>query len=161
VLAEAGAFDGFESSRRTALWEAKALARCREDPLPLARSVPDRYFARLSPAETIRWDYRTTDLSPRGHPLEVVRARLRAQGLPDAAAVVKLPHGRRVRYAGAVICRQQPGTAKGVVFLTLEDETGFVNVVLWPKVWTRYRVLVLALCILRQAQNVERQGGMS
>jgi error-prone DNA polymerase len=63
--------------------------------------------------------------------------------------VAQLPHGRRVRYAGAVICRQQPGTAKGVVFLTLEDETGFVNVVLWPKVWTTYRVLVL--CVLRQA----------
>ena len=77
------------------------------------------------------------------------------------AAVAQLPHGRRVRYAGAVICRQQPGTAKGVVFLTLEDETGFVNVVLWPTVWTTYRVLVLALCILRQAQNVERKGGMS
>jgi error-prone DNA polymerase len=161
VLAEAGAFDGFESSRRTALWEAKALARCREDPLPLERSAPDRHFARLSLAETIRWDYRTTDLSPRGHPLEAVRARLRAQGLPDAAAVARIPHGRRVRYAGAVICRQQPGTAKGVVFLTLEDETGFVNVVLWPKVWTKYRVLVKTSPILGVTGRLESQQGVA
>ncbi len=161
ALAEAGAFDGFESSRRTALWEAKALAKCREDPLPLERSAPDRHFARLSPAETIRWDYRTTDLSPRGHPLEAVRAGLRAQGLPDAAAVAQLPHGRRVRYAGAVICRQQPGTAKGVVFLTLEDETGFVNVVLWPKVWTKYRVLVKTSPILGVTGRLESQQGVA
>ena len=161
ALAEAGAFDGFESSRRTALWEAKALATCREDPLPLERSAPDRHFARLSPAETIRWDYRTTDLSPRGHPLEAVRAGLRAQGLPDAAAVAQLPHGRRVRYAGAVICRQQPGTAKGVVFLTLEDETGFVNVVLWPKVWTTYRVLVKTSPILGVTGRLESQQGVA
>jgi error-prone DNA polymerase len=161
VLAEAGVFDGFESNRRTALWEAKALAKYREDPLPLERSAPDRHFARLSPAETIRWDYRTTDLSPRGHPLEVVRAGLRAQGLPDAAAVAQLPHGRRVRYAGAVICRQQPGTAKGVVFLTLEDETGFVNVVLWPKVWTKYRVLVKTSPILGVTGRLESQQGVA
>ena len=91
----------------------------------------------------------------------MVRARLRAQGLPDAAAVVKLPHGRRVRYAGAVICRQQPGTAKGVVFLTLEDETGFVNVVLWPKVWTKYRVLVKTSPILGVTGRLESQQGVA
>ena len=123
--------------------------------------APDELFARLDAAETIRWDYRTTDLSPRGHPLEAVRAALRAQGLPDAAAVARIPHGRRVRYAGAVICRQRPNTAKGVVFLTLEDETGFVNVVLWPKVWTRHRVLVKTSPLLGITGRLESQQGVA
>jgi error-prone DNA polymerase len=75
--------------------------------------------------------------------------------------VAQLPHGRRVRYAEAVICRQQPGTAKGVVFLTLEDETGFVNVVLWPKVWTTYRVLVKTSPILGVTGRLESQQGVA
>jgi error-prone DNA polymerase len=161
VLAEAGAFEKLEPGRRTALWEVKALARRSEDPLPMEPPAPDELFARLDAAETIRWDYRTTDLSPRGHPLEAVRAALRAQGLPDAAAVARIPHGRRVRYAGAVICRQRPNTAKGVVFLTLEDETGFVNVVLWPKVWTRHRVLVKTSPLLGITGRLESQQGVA
>jgi error-prone DNA polymerase len=161
ALAEAGAFDGLETNRRTALWEAKALAKCGGDSLPLDRPAPARLFVPLDSAETIRWDYQTTDLSPRGHPLEAVRAGFCAQGLPDAATVARLPHGRRVRYAGAVICRQQPGTAKGVVFLTLEDETGFVNVVLWPKVWTKCRVLVKTSPILGVTGRLESQQGVA
>lgn len=161
VLAEAGAFERLGPDRRTALWEAKALARRSEDSLPMEPPASGQLFARLDPAETIRWDYRATDLSPRGHPLEAVRAALQAQGLPDAAAVARLPHGRRVRCAGAVICRQQPGTAKGVVFLTLEDETGFVNVVLWPKVWTKYRVLVKTSPILGVTGRLESQQGVA
>ena len=66
-----------------------------------------------------------------------------------------------MRYAGAVICRQQPGTAKGVVFLTLEDETGFVNVVLWLKVWTKYRVLVKTSPILGITGRLESQQGVA
>jgi error-prone DNA polymerase len=161
ALAEAGAFDGLETNRRTAFWEAKALARCGGDSLPMEPSSSGELFACLDTAETIRWDYRTTDLSPRGHPLEAVRAGLRAQGLPDAAAVARIPHGRRVRYAGAVICRQRPSTAKGVVFLTLEDETGFVNVVLWPKVWARHRVLVKTSPLLGITGRLESQQGVA
>jgi error-prone DNA polymerase len=161
VLAEAGAFDGLEAHRRTAFWEAKALAKCGGDSLPMEPPSSGELFAHLDAAETIRWDYRTTDLSPRGHPLEAVREGLRAQGLPDAAAVARTPHGRRVRYAGAVICRQRPSTAKGVVFLTLEDETGFVNVVLWPKVWARHRVLVKTSPLLGITGRLESQQGVA
>ena len=161
VLAEAGAFDGLEANRRTAFWEAKALAKYGGDSLPMEPPSSGELFARLDAAETIRWDYRTTDLSPRGHPLEAVRAALRAQGLPDAATVARIPHGRRVRYAGAVICRQRPSTAKGVVFLTLEDETGFVNVVLWPKVWARHRVLVKTSPLLGITGRLESQQGVA
>jgi len=161
VLAEAGAFENLGPGRRTARREVKALVRRSADPLPTEPPAPQELFAHLDAAETIRWDYRTTDLSPRGHPLEAVRAGLRAQGIPDAAAVARIPHGRRVRYAGAVICRQRPSTAKGVVFLTLEDETGFVNVVLWPKVWTRHRVLVKTSPILGITGRLESEQGVA
>jgi error-prone DNA polymerase len=75
--------------------------------------------------------------------------------------MARIPHGRRVRYAGAVICRQRPSTAKGVVFLTLEDETGFVNVVLWPKVWARHRVLVKTSPLLGITGRLESQQGVA
>ena len=91
ALAEAGAFEGFGSDRRTALWEVKALARRSGDSLPMEPPTPGRLFVPLDPAETIRWDYRTTEMSPRGHPLEAVRATLHAQGLPNAAAVAQDP----------------------------------------------------------------------
>ncbi len=125
-----------------------------------ARAQPS-LFAPLDDGETIAWDYRVTGLSPRGHPLEIVRGQLRAAGMPDARTVATIPHGRRIRYAGAVICRQQPGTAKGVVFLTLEDETGFVNVILWPKVYADYATLVKTSPLLGITGKVETQQGVT
>ena len=105
-------------------------------------------FEPLSDLESIVWDYRTTDHSPRGHPLAHLRPQIAAQGLPDAATVQRMPHGRRVDYAGIVICRQRPKTAKGVIFMTLEDETGFVNVILWQDVYERFRVAVKTLSFM-------------
>ena len=70
-----------------------------------------------------------------------MRATLAQQGLPDARAVTTMKDGDNVRYAGLVICRQRPGTAGGVVFITLDHETGFVNVVVWESVFQRYSVL--------------------
>ncbi|UCF69536.1 MAG: error-prone DNA polymerase [Acidobacteriota bacterium] len=142
ALAEAGAFDSLGPSRREALWDGRKLVRTRDHTLPLRHDEPAPDFEPLDLFETIRWDYAATDHSPRGHPMEAVREQLSAQGIPDARSVVSMPNGRRLRYAGAVICRQRPGTAKGVVFMTLEDETGFVNVVIWPKVWEKHAVLV-------------------
>ena len=105
-------------------------------------------FEPLSDLESIVWDYRTTDHSPRGHPLAHLRPQIAAQGLPDAATVQRMPHGRRVDYAGIVICRQRPKTAKGVIFMTLEDETGFVNVILWQDVYERFRIAVKTLSFM-------------
>jgi error-prone DNA polymerase len=98
-------------------------------------------FAPLSDFEEVGWDYRRTSHSARRHPLEPMRPSLARLGLPDARAVANMKNGARIRYAGLVICRQRPGTAGGVVFMTLEDETGFVNVVLWESVLERYSVL--------------------
>ncbi|HXV80536.1 MAG TPA: error-prone DNA polymerase, partial [Candidatus Binatia bacterium] len=142
ALAEAGAFDGFNIDRRRALWDVRRLARTREESLPIPAQERTPLFESLSSFEEVKWDYRTTAHSPRRHPLEPMRASLAEQGLPDARTVASMKNGEKIRYAGLVICRQRPGTAGGVVFMTLEDETGFVNVVVWESVFQRYSVLV-------------------
>jgi len=98
--------------------------------------------------------------SPRGHPLEPLREALRARRLPDARTLSSWPHGRRVHYAGLVICRQRPGTASGVVFMTLEDETGFVNVVIWSPVYDRFKILVKTTSFLGVSGKLQVQSGV-
>jgi error-prone DNA polymerase len=128
--------------------------------LPLADAEARAAFAALDTFQTIGWDYRATGLSPRGHPLEPLRETLQAARLPEARQVMRLPDGRRVHYAGIVICRQRPGTASGVVFLTMEDETGFVNVVVWRKVYEAYRSLVKAASFLGVSGKLQAQDGV-
>jgi DNA-directed DNA polymerase III PolC len=160
ALAEAGAFEGIEEARRGALWEARGAARYPRPDLPLVAEERAPAFAPLGPAETVRWDHEASGHSPRGHPLEALRPALAAAGLPDARAVNRLRDGARARYAGLVICRQRPGTASGVVFLSLEDETGFVNVVLWPRVYERFSLLVRTAGFLGIAGRVQAADGV-
>src|SRR4029079_10305674 len=109
-------------------------------------------------AEEIAWDHASSAHSTRGHPLEPLRAELRAQRLPDARCVSALVHGERTRYAGLVICRQRPGTASGVTFMTLEDETGFVNLVLWERVFDAYPVIARTVSFLGVTGRIQKQG---
>jgi len=148
TLAEAGAFEGFRVDRRNALWDIRRVVRTRYQSLSLADREGSPHFDLLSSFEEVKWDYRTTSHSPRRHPLEPMRAILSHQGLPDARTVAAMKNGEDVRYAGLVICRQRPGTAGGVVFMTLEDETGFVNVVVWESVFQRYSVLAKTVSFL-------------
>jgi error-prone DNA polymerase len=141
TLAEAGAFDSLSIERRDALWHLRKLVLTRDESLPTLAREHAPEFKSLSGFEEVNWDYRTMAHSPRRHPLEPLRPALAAQGLPEARSIAQMPHGRRARYAGLVICRQRPGTAGGVVFMTLEDESGFVNVVVWESVFQRYAVL--------------------
>jgi len=159
-LAQAGAFAGLSASRRKALWQAQAAARRSADALPLEvrESTPD--FAPLDAFETIAWDYRSTAHSPRGHPLEPLRRELAAHGLPDARDVTAMADGRRTDYAGIVITRQRPGTASGVTFLTLEDETGFVNVVLWRKVFDAHPQLAKTASLLGVSGKIQKEDGV-
>jgi len=159
-LAEAGAFEAFEPNRRAALWRARGSGRTPRASLPV--TVPERTpaLAALDAFETIGWDYRTAAHSPRGHPLQPLRAALTARRLPDARAVSRMRDGQRVRYAGIVICRQRPGTASGVVFMTLEDETGFVNVVVWSQVFEQYAVLVKTTSFLGVTGRLQVQEGV-
>ena len=148
MLAEAGGFDGFDIDRRTALWDVRRLAHAKDESLPISPRERMPLFESLSAFEEVKWDYRTTAHSPRRHPLAPLRACLTRQGLPDARTVAAMKNGEKIRYAGLVICRQRPGTAGGVVFMTLEDETGFVNVVVWESVFQRYSVLAKTLSFL-------------
>jgi error-prone DNA polymerase len=128
--------------------------------LPLPDTEPRPAFVPLRRAQAVHWDYRAAAHSVRGHPMAQYRAELHAAGVPDARAVNRLPDGRRVRYAGVVINRQRPGTAKGVVFMTLEDETGFVNLVLWESVFERFPVLARTALLLGVTGKLQAQDGV-
>ena len=156
ALAEADALRNLgPKTRREAVW--RTLAATPEDPPLLEEAIPG--FAPLDSFETIAWDHGTTGSSTRGHPLLPLRSRLAAAGLPTAREVSKLRNGTRARYAGIVICRQRPGTASGVVFMTLEDETGFVNLVLWTDVFDAHRHLAQTLSFLGAAGRVQAEQG--
>ncbi len=159
-LAEAGALAPFEGRRRAALWEAHGLGKTPAAALPIVPSEPRPEFAPLDEFQTIDWDYRFSGHSTHGHPLAPLRAALAAQELPDARTVAGLPDGRQVRYAGLVICRQRPGTASGVTFMTLEDETGFVNVVIWNRVFDDHAVLARTASFLGVTGRLQSQSGV-
>ena len=159
-LAEAGAFAWFEGERRAALWEAQDLARMPASALPLASCEPLPDFEPLSEFATIAWDYRFSAHSTRGHPLAPLRDALTSRRLPDARAVAAMPNGRRVRYAGIVICRQRPATASSVTFMTLEDETGFVNVVVWKRVFDDHAVLARTASFLGVTGKLQSESGV-
>jgi len=89
-----------------------------------------------------------------------MRPSLIRRGLPDASTVAEMKNGAKVRYAGLVICRQRPGTAGGVVFMTLEDETGFVNVVVWESVFQRYSVLAKTASFLGITGKLQVEDGV-
>jgi error-prone DNA polymerase len=159
ALAEAGAFDGLEKTRRASLWKARGLRK--EDPdVFLSPPEEEVAFDDLDALERIAWDYEASSHSTQGHPLGPLREVLRAQGLPDAATVSRMRNGRRTRYAGLVICRQRPGTASGVTFMTLEDETGFVNLVIWPKKFEEYALLVKTTAFLGVTGKVQSESGV-
>lgn len=160
ALASSGALDGFGLSRRQALWAVQGLSRAEAPTLPMEMPEVEPVFEALSRFETIGWDYRTSYHSPRGHPLEPLRDWLRSQRLPSATELAGLPDRRRTRYAGLVICRQRPGTASGVVFMTLEDETGFVNLVVWARVFEQHEVLAKTATFLGVTGRIQSEQGV-
>ena len=159
-LAEAGALEPLEPSRRAALWRTHGAGRAPRSTLALEEREVQPGFAALDAFDTIGWDYRASHHSARGHPLEPLRAELTRRRLPDARNVAAMPDGQRVRYAGLVICRQRPGTASGVVFMTLEDETGFVNVVCWSQVFEEHKVLIKTTQFLGVTGKLQVQEGV-
>lgn len=156
LLASSGALDRYGSNRRSALWATDDHLEARRHPLLQNLEEQGRTFEDLTRNEQVVWDYEASGMSATGHPMENLRPYLVRQGYPDAQTVQRTPHGRWVKYAALVICRQRPATAKGVVFLTLEDETGFVNVIVWPKVYEEHFVAARSsgfLAVEGQIQN--------
>ncbi|HEU4565040.1 MAG TPA: DNA polymerase III subunit alpha [Gemmatimonadaceae bacterium] len=166
ALAEAGALDAFvpdEPSarrRRTAIWRLLEAERGDAGPLapaPIRLEVPAQVPA-MTPVELTAADYRLTGISLLGHPMRHLRALLAPNGVRTAREVLAMRDGTRdVAAAGLVICRQRPGTAHGFVFLTLEDETGLLNVVVTPRRFERQALLISTarLLLVRGALQVE------
>ena len=170
MLAEAGALAGLVEeegaatapSRRDALWQVRGWLARREDALALGDHEASEAvaFEPLTRLQEIVWDYGASLHSTRGHPLAPLRGELRANRWPEARAVAQGRDGQRVEYVGIVICRQQPGTAGGVVFMTLEDETGFVNVVVWQRVYEEFRAVIRSTSLLGIAGKLQVQEGL-
>ncbi|HET7500264.1 MAG TPA: error-prone DNA polymerase [Kofleriaceae bacterium] len=169
ALAQAGALSELPGAagaagagRREALWQVSGWVARRADTLPIEAGGDDRAvaFDPLSKLDEILWDYSSSDHSTRGHPLAPLRAELRAQRWPDARTVSRSRDGQRIEYVGIVICRQQPGTAGGVVFMTLEDETGFVNLVVWQQVFERYAHVLKTTSLLGVTGRLQVQEGV-
>ena len=139
ALASADALRSVSGHRRQQVWDASALHAAPA----LFRGVPVMEDALALPAafesEEVVFDYAATGLSLRSHPVAFLRAQLSAQKLLSAAQMRDFPHGRLARACGIVTMRQQPQTAKGVIFVTLEDETGSVNVIVWKAVKEAFR----------------------
>ncbi len=139
LLADADAFRSIGLDRRAALW---AVRRLPDDvPLPLfeaavAREQPDenaKPLPLMPRQEQVVADYQTIRLSLKGHPMEFLRAMFAKERVVPCKEICHRNDRRRVRCAGVVLVRQRPGSAKGVVFMTLEDETGIANIVVWPR----------------------------
>jgi len=112
---------------------------------------------KLTRAEQLVLDYERTGLSVSDHPMRVARGSL-PEGTLSARELMTAPHGTRASAAGLVICRQRPATASGVVFVTMEDETGFINLILWAKVFEKLRHMATTSALLLARGKVERQG---
>jgi len=157
ALATAGALGCFGMSRREGLWAAGAAATQRPDRLPgVGSSSHIPALPGMSELELAAADVWATGISPDSYPTQFLREDLDAMGVVPAEALLSVPDGDRVLIAGAVTHRQRPGTAQGVTFLNLEDETGMVNVLCTPGVWARHRKLANtapALLIRGQVQN--------
>jgi len=157
ALATAGALGCFGMSRREGLWAAGAAATQRPDRLPgVGSSSRIPALPGMSELELAAADVWATGISPDSYPTQFLREDLDAMGVVPAEKLLSVPDGDRVLIAGAVTHRQRPGTAQGVTFLNLEDETGMVNVLCTPGVWTRHRKLAntaRALLIRGQVQN--------
>jgi len=160
-LAQVGALGSLEPERRAALWEAERAARPRG---PLYEVIPDPLepspLRPMTAAESLMADYEGTGLSLGPHPMEFHRARLERLGAARAADLAGLRNGAWVRIAGAVVVRQRPGTAKGFVFLNLEDETGLANIIVRPALFHRYRLALVKEPFLFVAGRLQHEDGV-
>ncbi|PUB09888.1 error-prone DNA polymerase [Yoonia sediminilitoris] len=159
-LAAADAVRSMTLDRRQALWDARAL---RDAPdLPLFREERDegaevRFdLPQMPVCEHVVADYQTTRLSLKAHPLSFMRKSMTKQGYSPTAALQNMRNGQSVKLAGIVLIRQRPGSAKGVCFITVEDETGVANLVVWPKVMTAFRKVIMRARVIDVRGTVQR-----
>ncbi|MGH6976977.1 MAG: OB-fold nucleic acid binding domain-containing protein, partial [Stellaceae bacterium] len=164
LLADADAFRSLGLDRREALWSVRRLPD--DVPLPLfeaatAREQPDeqaRPLPLMPLPEQVVADYQTIRLSLKGHPMQFLRGMFSRERVMACREVCHRNDKLPVRCAGVVLVRQRPGSAKGVVFATLEDETGVANVIVWPHVFKRFRRETMNAALLTVSGRLQREG---
>ncbi|MGF7152130.1 error-prone DNA polymerase [Sphingomonas zeicaulis] len=167
-LADADAFHAFGADRRQGLWKVRGLG---EAPLPLFAAAdrqaatisaegiePDVILRPLTDGREVIEDYRTLQLSLRAHPLSFVRDELTRRGVTRCADLAGVRDGRHVQVAGIILVRQKPGSAKGVLFITIEDETGIANGILWPDRFEKQRRTVMSASMIGMRGRVQKEG---
>jgi error-prone DNA polymerase len=166
-LAEADAFTSLNLTRRQAVWQTLEL-RDDEAPLfdpppstlhsPSSSSSPSPHLPPMPLGQEVMTDYATTTLSLKQHPVALIRPHLEKLRITPAEKILHADDGTWVKVAGLVLIRQRPGTASGVVFETLEDETGIVNLIVWPQTFEKYRPAARHAGLLQCDGYVQRQG---
>ncbi|HYD26701.1 MAG TPA: error-prone DNA polymerase [Brevundimonas sp.] len=166
-LAEADAYGSLGLGRRQGLWAAKGAAPAASAPLFEAMGLdetdgrPPQALPRLSASEEVVGDYETIRLSLKGHPVAFLRERLETAGAVTARDCETVADGRRAVVGGVVLVRQRPGTARGVCFMTVEDETGIVNLVLWESVFERFRPVAMGARMVLAKGRIQRAEGVT
>jgi error-prone DNA polymerase len=179
-LADADAFGSLGLSRRQALWAAKALGRVgdREDDLPLLRAAarphavhrhetgvpmqgePTVSLPQMGFGEEVVQDYRTLQLSLRAHPASFLRCDLARRKIISNEELRARRSGERIAVSGLVTIRQRPGSANGVIFMTIEDETGIANIIVWPKTFERFRPIILGARYIAVHGVLQQESGV-
>jgi error-prone DNA polymerase len=162
-LAAADAFKSQGLERRQALWQVSAIKA--QAPLPLFAHAaapeqdaePSVDLPPMAPGDHVIADYQTLRLSLRAHPVSFLRADFDRQNIVTAAKLAHLPDGALIDIAGVVLVRQRPGTARGVIFMTIEDETGHANAVVWERTFNRYRKVVIGSRLVLIRGRLQRQ----
>ncbi|KGJ09581.1 DNA polymerase III subunit alpha (plasmid) [Paracoccus versutus] len=161
------AADGLRSmglDRRAGLWQARGLRDAPELPLFGRRdegAEPAVALPAMALCEHVAADYQTLRLSLKAHPMAFLRRSLTAQGYVPAAGLARLPNRASLRMAGIVLVRQRPGSANGTCFVTLEDETGVANLVIWEKTFARFRKVVMTARLLEVHGHLQRAAGVT
>ena len=160
-LARIDAFSCFGLSRREALWQVMALAHRRVDELPLTtKEQGELLLPSMSTGEELVFDFKGMDLSTGPHPMKLVRSALEKKNVLTSADLRDHPQYHTVLVAGVVVIRQRPATAKGFLFLTLEDETGFSNIVVKPAFFKRFRKVIVQNDALLVTGQLEKKDGV-
>jgi DNA-directed DNA polymerase III PolC len=168
-LADADAFGTIGLSRREALWAVRALdVKSAAEGLPLFDQVshvdlqvePRTQLPQMLPGEQVIEDYRYLSLSLKAHPVSFLREEFHKIGITRSVDLLQVENDRRVTIAGLVLVRQRPGSAKGVIFMTLEDETGVANAIVWPKTFEKYRSIVMGARLVKIRGKLQKQSGV-
>lgn len=168
-LAAADAFRSIGLDRRQALWEVRALDKSAaaerlplfERPaLELQDKEPETRLPAMPLGEHVIHDYRALSLSLKAHPVSFLRERLDRNRVLANVRLATIASGQWVSVAGLVLVRQRPGSAKGVIFMTIEDETGVANIIVWKKIFGRFRSLVLGARFVRITGRLQSQSGV-